>query len=164
MTSRLTDLLGQYEEGVGSMGCTDLLRRLRDPAPEEAVRTALADRGLIAPAELIDFYGWNDGTAFEGSLPGRRLWFTPPYSFPPLMAAAQKHDRRMASVEAYWDASWWPLLEDAAATYLSAVCLDEPDVSAPVVEYWTETGDEGVGHASLSDFLATTVVELKEDR
>lgn len=138
------------------------MERLRSPAPIEAVQTVFAERGMTAPTEVIDFYTWHDGTDIDHDpVPSGQLWFTPEYVFLPLMHAAAEYDERVAS-EGYWDPSWWPLLADGVGTYRVAVCFNEPNVSAPVVEYHREINQEAVIHASLSRLVVTVLAAFDE--
>lgn len=147
-------MLQSYEAKAASMGRREFVSLLRPPAPVEAVQTVFAQRALIAPREVIDFYSWHDGTELDGVTPSKFIWWVPPYTFQPLMAAAAEYDERMAG-DGYWEASWWPLLSDGHGGYNNAVCFDEPNVSAPVMEYLAETNEEAVVHASLSRLMAT---------
>ena len=153
-TGVLTQRLAEYADHLTQLPMPHLVSRLRPGASSESVRATLAHRGMQAPEELVELYSWHDGTETTPELRGSLLWFTPPYFFASLATSAQMYDELMAA-PGRWDASWWPIAFDNAGSYLNAVCFDEPNTVAPVLEYWTETHEEAVIHVSLERWIAT---------
>lgn len=75
LKSPLPDLLDRYTALWEELGCPRA-SLLRPGLPAERVRRSLAAEGLTAHREIIDGFGWHDGTERAGTvtLPPPRLW------------------------------------------------------------------------------------------
>ncbi len=152
--SPLPDLLDRYTALWTELGCPRA-SLLRPGLPAERVRQALAAEGLSAHQEIVDWYGWHDGTELAGgastvTLPPPRLWVfnlaeavaerRALVEFAAQMSADIRHDDPDAGPEYpliladyWWRPTWLPIARGGGSDRL-AIDLSVDD--APGLRYW----------------------------
>ncbi len=162
----LADALVRYEAVWASIKPAGVLP-LRPGIHEDATREALAREGLPAPAEILDWYAWHDGTDDRGAsaLPSRWQLLALDEALHQRRRLIQAGHRDAASLVAgemsaewydpshYWRPSWLPILL-ADMTY-AAADLDAASPSVPV-RFWAademELAHEGATPSMVSLF------------
>ncbi|MBI4941116.1 MAG: hypothetical protein HY830_10250 [Actinobacteria bacterium] len=172
----LIDLLPQLEAEWAARGVA-AAKSLRPGLDPRTVSRRLADRGLVAPAELIDWFGWHDGV----SDPEARA-VSPTLSIMDLDECIAARDVRLPALLASQpdDVRWLPLLGDGSGNVLVVDCgalsstrgsvtmmyreLDVPDadrhaasLSDPVI-WWIEMYRTGTWGGAIGPF-GNAVVE-----
>jgi cell wall assembly regulator SMI1 len=149
---------------------------LRPGLPAGDVVAQLDGLGLPAPPDVVELYGWADGTnevgwqADAGQAPFLR--FLGDLTFPPLDAAAEwcRTAREMAEsasfdspeglpAEAFWDPSWFPVFRLDRGEIAVSCLLDQP---ARVHEVIWDRPDERRTFPSLTAFIVAATADLRD--
>ena len=148
---------------------------LRPGIPATAVVAQLEGLGLTAPPDVIDFYGWADGTdeaAWQAAAgPAPFLRFVGNAYFPSLDGAVQWCGtiREIAKDIAYdsdgvlapdelWNPTWFPVLRRDRGEFAVACSPDAATVHGVV---WEMPG-EGQTYPNLIEFIRSAAIELRE--
>lgn len=149
---------------------------LRPGLPAADVVTQLDGLGLPAPPDVVELYGWADGTdevawqAHAGQAPFLR--FLGDLSFPPLNATAEwcRTAREMANAasfdsleglppEAFWDPTWFPVFRLDRGEIAVSCSLDQ---LAQVHEVIWDRPDERRTFPSLTAFIVAATADLRD--
>lgn len=149
---------------------------LRPGLPAADVATQLDALGLPAPPDVVELYGWADGTdedawqAHAGQAPFLR--FLGDLSFPPLDAATEwcRTAREMAATssfdspeelppEAFWDPLWFPVFRLDRGEIAVSCSLDQLAQAHEVI--W-DRPDERRTFPSLTAFIVAATADLKD--
>ena len=153
---------------------------LRPGLARQDVERALQSIGMPAPADVVDLYGWADGTDEEAwqrnATAGERLpflRFLGDTYFPPLSDALTWYGNvqevaaevAFASVDALvatdlWQPSWFPVFRPDRGEY-AVVCA--PDQPATVRRVDWETAPNGRELASLTALIRSATAELRDE-
>jgi cell wall assembly regulator SMI1 len=148
---------------------------LRPGLPAVVVVTQLDALGLPAPPDVVELYGWADGTdeaAWQVDAgPAPFLRFLGDLVFPSLDDAAAwcRSTREMAQVaseesmdglqpEAYWDPTWFPVFRPDRGEVAVTCSRHEPPTVHEVV--WDSPDRRTV--PSLTEFTRAAAVELRD--
>ncbi|WP_406830503.1 SMI1/KNR4 family protein [Pedococcus sp. KACC 23699] len=156
----INQALEAIETGMHSLGRTFTAGLLRPGLPPEQTRTDLGERGLVPSDELVELYGWHDGTdALEGTTLDDMHLF-PGFYFASLKEAltnydAFRDDRR-------WNPDWLPVFANGGGDFLAVTCSEEPNTRGEVIHFRIEESEHPVEFASVSRLLNTVAAAYLE--
>jgi hypothetical protein len=159
MGSGLAKLLDRAADHLAALGRSEVLSRLQPPLAAQDVRTALANAGLPAPQEIIELYGWRDGT--RGG-PGTKLddsHFFPGFFFVPLSESLQMYE--VFRSDERWDRRWLPIFANGGGDFYAAQC-DQGANTCPVVGFILGYPSHPVEFETITSMASTLVAAFEQ--
>lgn len=115
----------------------------------------LSEVGLWAPPDLVEFYGWHDGTATPQGVRLDDLHLLPGFYFVGLEAALVNLQTFRSSER--WRRDWLPVFANGGGDFLAVDCSTDPACRGSIVHFRFEEIEQPVEYESVAALIATLV-------
>ena len=156
--SVLGQCLTRIEAGLGGLGRLGLLAALAPGLTERTVRDQLAAVGLVATNELVELYGWHNGTRFapETMLDDVHMF---PGSY--LLALEDSLANLLAfRPDSRWDSSWLPVFANGGGDFYIS---DLGQSAGPIRHFRIEETEHPVEFSSVGSMMATIEAAMERN-
>jgi cell wall assembly regulator SMI1 len=140
--------LERVEERVAQLGRTAALNALQPGLQAPAVVERLATVGLVAPPEVVQYFGWHDGQGDYDATLGE-LWLFP--GFYPMSTEEALIDYAALVVDPRWQTGWLPIFADGGGDFF-VVDLESDGV---IRRFRNDETIQPIEYLSLSSMIAT---------
>lgn len=153
--SRLGAALEQLEESLRRLGRAGLVGALRPGLRPEAVAAQLGRRGLQAPPEVVEIFGWHDGVDEPADRVMDDVQLFPGFYMVSLEGCLMNYDVFVRSSR--WSPAWFPFLANGGGDFYFL----DLSVSPPTVgNFEIYESDVRTEFSTLLSFIETEIVAI----
>jgi hypothetical protein len=152
-------LLDDIVAELRRLGREEVVGRLQPPLDESIVVGRLHEVEVEPTREVVDLFGWRNGTHASTGMLLDDLHFFPGFYFLSLAEAVISY-RRFRDDER-WDRSWFPLFANGGGDFYAAVCRPG-ELTSPIVGFLLGQPEHPVEYETLTAMVNTLLAAFRE--